>query len=435
MRAERGLSLALLLVLAATLPLGAGANGGSGPGVAGGSEADVVGGSQPAAIDVTTGGGGGVSVGDGARIATPTADEARTVTLDVQLLGSGHANWTVATYVPLDGSDDREAFETLGQRYVNDTADVAIDADLFRSRVAAARTAAGRSMSIPGESVERDWRVEDGTGVLVLEFTWRRFARAEDDRLVVDDAFETTDGTWLPRLERGQVLVVRPPEGVGFVETPRGKGVTNGTLQWTGPVTFGDDYFRIVYRTNEDESSPTTTTTAGTTARSATTTEPPPDSPSMGALVLVVLLGGGGAAAYLWLRRGGDEVEEAPAPADDGPVDGVATDGSDATVADPEGSQPSADEADDGPTEPTPDDPFAGVDVEMLSDEERVLRLLDANGGRMKQARIVKETDWSNAKVSQLLSRMDDDDTIDKLRIGRENLISIPDVDVDSFEE
>jgi uncharacterized membrane protein len=71
----------------------------------------------------------------------------------------------------------------------------------------------------------------------------------------------------------------------------------------------------------------------------------------------------------------------------------------------------------------------------MLSDEERVLRLLDANGGRMKQAQIVKETDWSNAKVSQLLSGMDDEDAIDKLRIGRENLISLPDVDVDSFDE
>jgi uncharacterized membrane protein len=44
----------------------------------------------------------------------------------------------------------------------------------------------------------------------------------------------------------------------------------------------------------------------------------------------------------------------------------------------------------------------------------------------MKQATIVKETGWSNAKVSQLLSSMDEQDRIDKLRIGRENLISLP---------
>ena len=74
------------------------------------------------------------------------------------------------------------------------------------------------------------------------------------------------------------------------------------------------------------------------------------------------------------------------------------------------------------------------VDVELLSDEERVERLLDRNGGRMKQASIVKETGWSNAKVSQLLSAMEDDDRIDKLRIGRENLISFPDEDVTDLD-
>ena len=75
-------------------------------------------------------------------------------------------------------------------------------------------------------------------------------------------------------------------------------------------------------------------------------------------------------------------------------------------------------------------------DLALLSDEERVEYLLEESGGRMKQADIVKETGWSNAKVSQLLSSMADDDRVDKLRIGRENLISLPeegvaDIDVD----
>ena len=77
----------------------------------------------------------------------------------------------------------------------------------------------------------------------------------------------------------------------------------------------------------------------------------------------------------------------------------------------------------------------AGEETELLSDEERVERLLEENGGRMKQANIVSETGWSNAKVSQLLSAMDEDGRIDKLRIGRENLISLPDEDVTDFEE
>ena len=56
----------------------------------------------------------------------------------------------------------------------------------------------------------------------------------------------------------------------------------------------------------------------------------------------------------------------------------------------------------------------------------------------MKQAQIVSETGWSNAKVSQLLSSMDDADRVDKLRIGRENLISLPEesvVDTPDSEE
>ena len=44
----------------------------------------------------------------------------------------------------------------------------------------------------------------------------------------------------------------------------------------------------------------------------------------------------------------------------------------------------------------------------------------------MKQATIVDETDWSDAKVSQLLSAMAEEGRVDKLRLGRENLISLP---------
>ncbi|KKF39139.1 hypothetical protein FK85_30950, partial [Halorubrum saccharovorum] len=68
-----------------------------------------------------------------------------------------------------------------------------------------------------------------------------------------------------------------------------------------------------------------------------------------------------------------------------------------------------------------------GEDLSLLSDEERVERLLEDSGGRMRQADIVAETGWSDAKVSQLLSAMADSGRVEKLRLGRENLISIPD--------
>ena len=50
--------------------------------------------------------------------------------------------------------------------------------------------------------------------------------------------------------------------------------------------------------------------------------------------------------------------------------------------------------------------------------------LLEENGGRMKQVNIVDETDWSKSKVSMLLSEMEDEGQISKLRVGRENIIS-----------
>lgn len=61
-----------------------------------------------------------------------------------------------------------------------------------------------------------------------------------------------------------------------------------------------------------------------------------------------------------------------------------------------------------------------------LTNEEQVIQLLRSNGGRMRQTRIVGETDWSKSKVSMLLSDMEADGTINKLRVGRENIISLP---------
>jgi uncharacterized membrane protein len=63
--------------------------------------------------------------------------------------------------------------------------------------------------------------------------------------------------------------------------------------------------------------------------------------------------------------------------------------------------------------------------AELLTDEDRVLALLEEHGGRMKQAAIVEATEWSKAKVSRLLSGLDEEGRIEKLSIGRENIISL----------
>ncbi|EMA38927.1 helix-turn-helix transcriptional regulator [Halobiforma nitratireducens] len=63
---------------------------------------------------------------------------------------------------------------------------------------------------------------------------------------------------------------------------------------------------------------------------------------------------------------------------------------------------------------------------EYMTDRERVRQLIEENGGRMKQSRIVDSVDWSKAKVSRLLAELEEEGQITKLRLGRENLICLP---------
>ena len=60
-----------------------------------------------------------------------------------------------------------------------------------------------------------------------------------------------------------------------------------------------------------------------------------------------------------------------------------------------------------------------------IRDEERIRRLLSAHDGRLKQSQIVEATEWSKSKVSRLLSSMEDDAEITRVRLGRENLVCL----------
>lgn len=70
-------------------------------------------------------------------------------------------------------------------------------------------------------------------------------------------------------------------------------------------------------------------------------------------------------------------------------------------------------------------DAIAAADV-ILTNRERVRRLLAANGGRVKQRRIVEVTGWSKSKVSECLSEMEADGAITRVRAGRQNVVCLP---------
>ena len=356
---------------------------------------------------------------------TPSTDGSR---IELSLAADGSARWVVEQRFVLDDANDMAAFERLADEYEAGETGVGYLDAFDRGRVAASN-ATGREMTF--ENVTHDSRTEPAgnvsVGVLELSFTWTNFARVGGGVVQVDDAFRPADGgAWFPGITETETFVVRPPDGYGVSSAPA--ATNQGVLRWDGPEEFEAGYLDIAYeRLATPTRTPTVTPTVPRTVTPTVTPTPgttptdtvPPEADRETLFLLVGLVGLGGLAVLVYLlarRRTGDD-DGGAAAANGGTDDGTtATAGTDADEPDPE-------------PEPMP------VDTELLSDEERVEHLLERNGGRMKQADIVNETGWSNAKVSQLLSAMDDEDRINKLRIGPENLISLPDEDVTGVEE
>jgi uncharacterized membrane protein len=318
---------------------------------------------------------------------TGSPSGATNTTIAIHPRPNGDARFRVSTAFVLDDANDTTAFRALGRAFEEGSA--GFSAGAFRRAANESSVVTGRSMNITNVTRNATIVGENtsglDTGRLTLGFRWTNFARTNGERLVVGDAFNTTRGTWLPGLTANQTLVIESPPRYTVTRSP--VGFTNGTLVWNGPATF----------------QPGTPTAVFTNRGSANRTPEPDGGPlaslpplALGATVvaLTVVVG-----AYALTRRetGESEIDEPPTD------DAAASDRAE-------------------PSEATAPD-----ETELLSDEERVERLLERNDGRMKQAAIVTETGWSNAKVSQLLSAMAEEGRIEKLRIGRENLISLPD--------
>ncbi|GAB6860475.1 helix-turn-helix transcriptional regulator [Haloplanus litoreus] len=329
-----------------------------------------------------------------ARIDDPTVTE-----LYIAPDPDGTARWNVSIRYNLSTETDRAAFERYGRTFEAGDAGIGLDAAFFRTLAEEASRATGREMSIRNPT--RNATVSNGTGVLSLSFTWTNFVTDTDHGFAVEDAvLMPGNRTWLASIEPSQRLVVETPEGYQVTDTRF--GLDNGSVVIQGPHTFREP-LTISYQQTAPE-------------------EPEPQGPPWSLIGGALLVGLGLVAAVIYIRRHG---EASP----------TATDDAGDEEPEPVESSPDATPAADGTTDATDEattdeaDTDGTIDPSLLSDEERVERLLDENGGRMKQARIVRETGWSDAKVSQLLSTMADDGRIEKLRLGRENLISLPDED------
>lgn len=323
-----------------------------------------------------------------------------TTEFHVYLQNDGDARWQVKMTFQLDSANETAAFRALADRFEAGDADVGPDVRFFRTAAARASTVADREMTVT--NVTYSSTVDEPVGTLRLEFVWTDFLDGGGDRYILQDALRTPGGgTWLRSLEDGQLLRIYTPSQYDIDESDEARQV-NDSLVIDGPDSFDESSFRVVYGRSAPEPN-------------GNDTVPDLGAVTVGATLLLLLTG---AAVWVWQRETDDEGavplirpgspdEDAGAGAVETPDDGASDAGAGAATG-----------ASDG------------VDLDLLSDEERVEHLLERNGGRMRQADIVTETDWSDAKVSQLLSRMADEERVEKLRLGRENLISLPDADL-----
>lgn len=386
------------------------------------------------------------------------------VVITINLRENGDARWSVASRFNVSNDTDIAAFRafaaTLRDGGTNNQ--LGYSAETFERFATIVESETNRSDDMAIRDPEWTSTVTNGTGIISLSFIWTNFARTSGTRVILDDVFTAGNGTLLQSIDDNQRLVINAPPGFAVRESrfPVGE---NATITLDGPqyLDLGETPIEYAPITN-----PTTSTTTTTTTRTALFGGPftwyvgaglflllvatmvglvlysrrnlspgiSDDGPATGANAEPDAQGspdGGEAAVGVAGATAGDSGSGSDSAAagtgqQDTPVNG-ALDGAGAVAA----GHVDADGTDVGELDDDDDD---DIDVELLSDEERVERLLAGNGGRMKQANIVSETGWSNAKVSQLLSAMAEDGRVNKLRIGRENLITLPDEDVGEIE-
>jgi len=362
----------------------------------------VISGVTAGAADVA--GGAGTAESESLRL---TQQEFDRTEFTIEQYANGSARWTFTFTRTLANESEKNAFRSYAEEFnTNETelySGFVADADALTSE---GRNVTGRNMTATGftrhaEVDEGFSSTDEARGVVRMSFLWTAFAATDGDRVIVADAFE--GGLYIGP---SQSLVVRPGPDLAFrsvdpaptsQEDPDSIAASD-SVTWQGERSFADQRPRIVFGPSDG------TPTGGTNGGGATVTATPSPTPGAGdgdgggvlpwlALVLVLLLALAGSYAYRTGAFGGDDAAAAT----------------------------TVDDGDGGAAAASPDI----SDEELMSDEDRVVAMLEERGGRMKQVNIVEETGWSKSKVSMLLSDMEEDGTLSKLRVGRENIVSL----------
>jgi len=314
-------------------------------------------------------------------------------THELTVYSNGSVRWTDRHVKPLNNESEIEAYRNYSERFNAKQTGIYTQFRETASQLTARGTeATNRQMNASGFS-RRAYVSEPGErgvtlghqGIVEMSFLWSNFTEQSGQQLRIGDVFTNglavgSDARFvITRADTLRFTVVEPPP-----ETMSRPNITTSrTITWSGEREF--DPYRPLIRL----APPSAAETTDTTPDSGDTDGFPMWMPVLA--IVLVIASGVGVIWHLAQRR---------------PDTGA-------------GSQREASEqagTDSATVEPP----------EVLSDSERVTSLLDEHGGRMRQSEIVDATDWSKSKVSMLLSDMEDDDEITKLRVGRENIVSLP---------
>ena len=324
--------------------------------------------------------GPGTADGLGAATFAQTGIDADRIVLNVRLAENGTARWQVDYRVELETDNDTAAFESLRADIAdNESAYTASFRDRIERTAGAAENATGREMTIRNVDVATATESVQSFGTVSYSFQWESFATVADGRIEAGDALA---GFFL---ERDSRLVLSWPDGYDAVTlAPSADDRRETGASWEGPVEFGTDGPQFVV-------------------------EPAGGLPVV-PIVAVVAVGLALVGGFVLYRRERDDDAAGAATGEDGAETGGPTDdaagGADGTAAAAGGDA-------------TPDE-------ELLSNEERVLRLLNDRGGRVKQQDVAGEFDWTDAKTSQVVNSLKDEGEIDVFRLGRENVLVLP---------
>ncbi|WP_254762671.1 helix-turn-helix transcriptional regulator [Natrinema marinum] len=326
-------------------------------------------------------------------------EDADTIHIDVLIAENGSALMTVDYQFRLDqGNNSTSRWEELRRDIQSNTSThVADERAKWNATLVEGENVTERDMNISNVSITTEVDSAPRTiGHATVTFQWSKFAFVNINRIEAGAALSGFT------LDDGTTLQFRWPEAYGIYQhegepqvDPAPSDTPDGSVTWRGDETsFTDNQPRIVLMKN-----------AGATTDPNESTQPAqgPTMPWAIVTLALALLATVGVVGWQLGRRRRD----GPAPSDAG------TD----AVRRADGSS-DADSTATTETEPPP---------ELLSNEERVLRLLEDRGGRIKQQEVVSELAWTEAKTSQVVGDLREEDEIDVFRIGRENVLTLPD--------